>query len=182
MKFLHNAILLLASSAAVLALPTKTNDADTSSDTESTSGSQATSPSSGTTGGSQRGGVNEALVPDFGVKANTNPGARQQGSCDGFVAATNTVVNIPCTCPPARSDFLAALNKNVAAGSVQGVDVDFNNNAGDQSTATNQARATAMLVTLQNLFGAGMGCPAASAPNFAVQQRTGKVSSQVFVG
>lgn len=128
------------------------------------------------------GGVNAALVPDFGVTANTSPGARQEGSCDGFVAATNTVVNIPCTCPPSRADFLATLDANVAAGSVQGTEIQFSNDASDQSAETNRLRATAMLVTLQNLSGAGQGCPAASAPNFAIQQSTGEFSAEVFVG
>ncbi|KAK7738261.1 hypothetical protein SLS63_002596 [Diaporthe eres] len=132
-------------------------------------------------GGGATGNINPSLVPDFGVAQNANANARQQGSCDGFNAASNAVVNIPCSCPPSRASFLAALDKNVAAGSVQGDKVQFNNDASDQSAATNKQRATTMLITLQNLNGAGVGCPAASAPNFAVMQKTGVLSSKAFV-
>lgn len=126
--------------------------------------------------------IDASLVPDFGVKTNTNPGAKQAGSCDGFAVASNAVTLIPCSCPPSRATFLAALQKNVAAGQTQGTPVKFSTDTADRSAATNRLRATAMLVTLQNLNGAGVGCPAASAPNFAVQQKTGTVSSKVFVG
>lgn len=196
MQLFSFTILLLASSTATLALPTelslarKTTNTDATTNADLTSSTAAAKPSSSSssnpTGGntttSTGGGVNAALVPDFGVKTDTNPGARQAGSCDGFLAATNTVVNIPCTCPPSRAAFLAALSKNVAAGSVQGTRIQFSNDASDQSAATNRVRATAMVVTLQNLSGPGVGCPAASAPNFAIQQKTGQVSSKVFVG
>lgn len=189
-------ILLLALSATTLALPTQPTQpteptasrfdivriaaaaSPSSSASPSTGASNTTTPA----GGSTKGAVNPALVPDFGVKTNTNANAKQTGSCDGFAAATNALTLIPCSCPPSRAAFLDALNKNVAAGSVQGTPVKFNNNASDQSAATNQARGTAMLVTLQNLNGPGKGCPAASAPNFAVMQKTGQVSSKVFVG
>lgn len=191
MKFFTTAFLLLASSAAVSALPyPEGSKSGTSASKTEENASKSSSPASnsGASGGgnnnnnNQNGSLNANLVPDFGVVPNTNPGARQAGSCDGFAAASNSVVNIPCDCPPSRSEFLAALERNVAAGSVQGTEIEFSNDASDQSTATNTLRATAMLVTLQNLNGAGVGCPAASAPNFALQQRTGEVSQKVFVG
>ncbi|KAJ4422698.1 hypothetical protein N0V82_002595 [Gnomoniopsis sp. IMI 355080] len=173
--------LLLALSATALAFPTQPGRR-TTCDGTSTSPSAAPVAAAGSNSTTTSGAINPALVPDFGVVAGTNEGAQQAGSCDGFAAATNAKVLIPCTCPPSRDSFLAALNKNVAAGQVQGTPVKFNNNAADQSTATNQQRGTAMLVTLQNLFGPGKGCPAASAPNFAVLQKSGTVSSKLFVG
>lgn len=118
--------------------------------------------------------INAALVPDFGIAPNTNPNARQQGFCDGFAPDTNTIVDIPCACPPARADFLSALAANVAAGSVQGTAVAFSNDYADQSIETNRLRARAMLDTLQNMEAGGQrGCPEASAPNFAIQHTTG---------
>lgn len=189
MKFFIS-ILLLISSASVLAVPTgmpviRTKGATSPSTCTGggTTNNAAQGASNSTTGGGggASGNINPSLVPDFGVAQNANANARQQGSCDGFNAASNAVVNIPCSCPPSRASFLAALDKNVAAGSVQGEKVQFNNDAGDQSAATNKQRATAMLVTLQNLNGAGVGCPAASAPNFAVMQKTGVLSSKAFV-
>lgn len=197
MKFFIS-VLLLISSASVLAVPTgmpvirtkvntspscngggTTNNAGQG--TTNNAGQGSSNSTTGGAGGGATGNINPSLVPDFGVQQNANANARQQGSCDGFNAASNAVVNIPCSCPPSRATFLAALDKNVAAGSVQGEKVVFSNDAGDQSEATNKQRATAMLVTLQNLNGAGVGCPAASAPNFAVMQKTGVVSSKAFV-
>lgn len=191
MKFFIS-ILLLISSASVMAIPTgmpvirtKGNTSPSTCTGGGTTNDAGQAPSNSTTGGGGGGGasgnINTSLVPDFGVAQIANANARQQGSCDGFNAASNAVVNIPCSCPPSRATFLAALDKNVAAGSVQGEKVQFNNDAGDQSAATNKQRATAMLVTLQNLNGAGVGCPAASAPNFAVMQKTGVISSKAFV-
>lgn len=169
-------LLLLVLSTTALAFPTQ-HGRRTTCDGTSSSAAPVAAASNSTAGA-----VNPALVPDFGVVAGTNANAQQVGSCDGFAAATNAKVLIPCTCPPSRDSFLAALNMNVAAGSVQGTPVQFNNNAADQSAATNQQRGTAMLVTLQNLFGPGKGCPAASAPNFAVLQKSGTFSQKTFVG
>lgn len=175
-------ILLLALSAAALAHPAQPGRREASAaQAPGAQGQEPATAAAAATAGAG-GGVNPSLVPDFGVKPNTNPGAKQAGSCDGFAAASGAVTLIPCSCPPGRAAFLAALDRNVAAGQVQGTPVRFSNDAADQSAATNKQRATAMLVTLQNLDGAGKGCPAASAPNFAVQQQTGAVSSKVFVG
>lgn len=179
MKSITSILLLALSATAALAHPTQLDRRGApAAQGQALQVQQESASGNGTAAG---GGVNPSLVPDFGVKANTNPGAKQAGSCDGFAAASNAVTLIPCSCPPSRATFLAALDKNVAAGKVQGTAIRFSNDAADQSTATNQQRATAMLVTLQNLNGAGVGCPAASAPNFAVQQKTGTVSSKVFV-
>lgn len=190
MKFFIS-ILLLISSASVLAVPTgmpviRTKGAAapstcTGGGVTNNAGQGSSNSTTGGGGAGASGNINPSLVPDFGVAQNANANARQKGSCDGFNAASNAVVNIPCSCPPSRASFLAALDKNVAAGSVQGDKIQFNNDASDQSAATNKQRATAMLVTLQNLNGAGVGCPAASAPNFAVMQKTGVVSSKAFV-
>lgn len=201
MKF-FSTVLLLALSATTLAHPTQIGrreacegstspSAVTAAASRSASASAAPTASSrpsagggGASGGGNgtTGAVNPSLVPDFGVAPNTNADAKQKGSCDGFAAASSAVTLIPCSCPPSRGAFLAALDRAVAAGQTQGTPVTFNNDAADQSAATNRARATAMLVTLQNLNGPGKGCPAASAPNFATQQKTGTFSSKVFVG
>lgn len=175
-------LLLLTLTIPTFSLPTQygRRDACTPAASSSSPSSPSSSSSSSTTNAST-GGVNPALVPDFGVVPGTNANAKQTGSCDGFAAATNAVTLIPCNCPPNRATFLAALNENVAKGSVEGTPVEFSNDATDQSEATNTQRATALLVTLQNLNGPGVGCPAASAPNFAVQQKTGAVSNKAFV-
>lgn len=190
MKFLISVLLLISSALAIpTGMPvirTKGNTSPSTCNGGGTTNNAGQGSSNSTTGGGAgaggaTGNINPSLVPDFGVTQNANANARQQGSCDGFNAASNAVVNIPCSCPPSRASFLAALDKNVAAGSVQGEKVEFSNDASDQSDATNKQRATAMLVTLQNLNGAGVGCPAASAPNFALMQKTGVVSSKAFV-
>lgn len=190
MKFFISVLLLISSALAIpTGMPVIRTKGTTSPSTcngGGTTNNAGQGSSNSTTGGGAgaggaTGNINPSLVPDFGVTQNANANARQQGSCDGFNAASNAVVNIPCSCPPSRASFLAALDKNVAAGSVQGEKVEFSNDASDQSEATNKQRATAMLVTLQNLNGAGVGCPAASAPNFAVMQKTGVVSSKAFV-
>ncbi|TVY49268.1 hypothetical protein LCER1_G007694, partial [Lachnellula cervina] len=87
-------------------------------------------------------------------------------------------VAIPAVCPPARADFIAKLNSNVAAGNVLGTPITFNTNAAVQDVNTNKNRATAMLITLQNFTGKkGVGCPAASTPELLSQQKTGVVSA-----
>lgn len=181
-------ILLLLLSATALAHPTQL-DRRGCNDSPSTNNAAATTPNTNaatSTTPTTNGTLNTALVPDFGVIANTNPNAQQAGSCDGFSVATQAVVLIPCICPPSRATFLAALERNVAAGSVEGgagaTPVRFNNDAADQSAAANRERGTALVVTLQNLDGPGKGCPGASAPNFALLQTKGEVSSKVFAG
>ena len=46
------------------------------------------------------GGVDTSLVPDFGVVAGTSPDGT--GNCKGI-----NNINIPCSCPPARDEFIA---------------------------------------------------------------------------
>ncbi|TVY32463.1 hypothetical protein LOCC1_G008699, partial [Lachnellula occidentalis] len=108
--------------------------------------------------------VSPALVPVFSIKTGSLKGANG--------------VAIPAACPPSRADFIAKLSSNVAAGNVLGSPITFNTDAAVQDTATNKARATAMLVTLQNFTGKpGVGCPAASTPELLSQQKTGVVSA-----
>ncbi len=114
----------------------------------------------------------DALVPQFGVVANTNPNAIQQGSCEGFNGVTT--IAIPCFCPPDRATFLQNLTQAIAAGRVLDNPINFSTDATDQSEQTNKQRATACIILLQNFNGtAGVGCPAASAPNLLSQQKTG---------
>jgi len=107
------------------------------------------------------GGVNPDLVPQFGITPGVNPTGT--GNCDGTTNAAGAVIEIPCSCPPDRNSFIQALNANVAAGHPV-------NNPGlgafvfsdDPSPEFDSQRLTSSIVTLQNLFGAGVGCPAAS--------------------
>jgi len=104
--------------------------------------------------------VDPALVPDFGHQAGLNPSGT--GDCDGITNAAGVVVKIPCFCPPSSSDFLQALNANVAAGRAvnnSGIAVSFPTG---NDKASKLARINTSLVTLQNLRGPGVGCPAAS--------------------
>ncbi|KZT05442.1 uncharacterized protein LAESUDRAFT_702284 [Laetiporus sulphureus 93-53] len=110
---------------------------------------------------------NESLVPDFGVTADTNPNG--SGSCDGIDNASGEPILIPCSCPPSRDSFIAELSANVAAGHVlnnPSVALTFPT---DNSTASQLARIDACLVTLQNLIGTGVGCPAAATTWGALQ-------------
>ncbi|KAJ6460658.1 hypothetical protein C8R47DRAFT_1160629 [Mycena vitilis] len=100
-------------------------------------------------------GVDPALVPDFGIVAGTNPTGT--GDCDGVNG-----VKIPCSCPPDRDSFIASLSANVAAGhdvNNTGVAAPFPT---DNSAASQIIRLQTSVTTLQNLRGAGVGCPAAA--------------------
>ncbi|RDB18998.1 hypothetical protein Hypma_014329 [Hypsizygus marmoreus] len=106
------------------------------------------------------GGVDPALVPDLGHPSGLNPTGT--GDCDGITNDAGKVVKVPCSCPPDRATFINALNVNVAAGRAvnnPSVSVSFPT---DNSNASKAARIVASLVTLQNLNGPGVGCPAAS--------------------
>lgn len=114
------------------------------------------------------GGVDPALVPEFGHQAGLNPTGT--GDCDGIRNAAGNIVKIPCACPPDRSAFIQSLSANVAAGKVvnnPGISVSFPT---DNSKASKLARMQTALVTLQNLRGPGVGCPAAST-TFLAQQK-----------
>ncbi|KAJ7269252.1 hypothetical protein B0H12DRAFT_1009596 [Mycena haematopus] len=114
--------------------------------------------------------ISAALVPEFGVKAGVNPTGT--GDCDGING-----IKIPCSCPPSRDSFIASLSANVAAGH------DVHNPAvaapfpTDASVASQITRLQTSISSLQNLFGAGVGCPAASttfSAQLASLQNTGK--------
>ncbi|KAJ6556610.1 hypothetical protein DFH09DRAFT_1280309 [Mycena vulgaris] len=101
------------------------------------------------------GGVDPNLVPQFGVSPGVNPTG--SGNCDGING-----IQVPCSCPPSRDLFIASLSANVAAGH------DINNPSvgaafpADNSKGAQITRLQTSLSTLQNLFGEGKGCPAAS--------------------
>eukprot|EP00918_Siedleckia_nematoides_P067972 GHVU01147913.1.p1 GENE.GHVU01147913.1~~GHVU01147913.1.p1 ORF type:complete len:210 (+),score=38.71 GHVU01147913.1:247-876(+) len=101
------------------------------------------------------GGVDASLVPQFGVTAGHSPDGT--GNCIGI-----NNIKIPCSCPPDRDTFIADLNANVAAGHATNnpsVSLSFPTGSDNASSA---ARIEASIITLQNLNGPGVGCPAAS--------------------
>jgi len=102
----------------------------------------------------------DALTPQFGVTAGTNPDGH--GNCDGVNGANGQPILIPCSCPPPRDQFIQDLAADIAAGHAvnnPSVSVSFPT---DSSTASQLARNQAATVALQNLFGSGVGCPASS--------------------
>jgi len=102
-----------------------------------------------------------ALAPSLGFQSGVNPTGT--GDCDGAVNGPDgTPVKIPCICPPDQPSFIAALEANIAAGrAVNNPNVPFSFPL-DDSRQSQIARIQASLVTLQNLRGPGVGCPAAS--------------------
>jgi len=112
--------------------------------------------------------VPAALIPAFGHAANVNPTGT--GNCDGAVNGANgKPIAVPCACPPDAATFAADLNANAAAGHATNnpsIAVSFPT---DNSQASQLARINAALVTLQNLHGPGVGCPASST-TFVAQQ------------
>ncbi|KAK1227350.1 hypothetical protein PQX77_009672 [Marasmius sp. AFHP31] len=104
----------------------------------------------------QAGGVPANLIPEFGHQRGLNPTGT--GDCDGIPGAPK----IPCSCPPDRAEFVNQLNANVAAGhAVKNPAAPVSFPTGD-SKDDQRARLQASLVTLQNLNGPGVGCPAVS--------------------
>lgn len=104
------------------------------------------------------------------------------GNCDGINGANGQPILIPCSCPPDLATFTSVssvlyerldlkaepifpykdLNANVAAGHATNnpsVSLSFPT---DSSAASLATRIEASIITLQNLNGAGVGCPAAS--------------------
>lgn len=114
--------------------------------------------------------VDETLIPDLGFEAGQNPTG--SGDCDGAVnGADGKPIKVPCSCPPDAATFAKALNENVDAGKAvnnPSVLVTFPE---DDSKESQLARIQAALVTLQNLEGPGVGCPAAST-TLVTQQKT----------
>ncbi|CCM03946.1 uncharacterized protein FIBRA_06099 [Fibroporia radiculosa] len=124
--------------------------------------------------------VNPNLVPQFGVTAGIK--ANGSASCEGIDGTNKQPILIPCQCPPNRDSFIEALNANVAASYVinnPSVAVSFPQ---DNSTASQLARLNACLVTLQNLNGSGIGCPASSTTWLALEHsiRDGGSSSSTL--
>ncbi|KAH7096729.1 hypothetical protein BKA62DRAFT_489653 [Auriculariales sp. MPI-PUGE-AT-0066] len=109
------------------------------------------------------------LAPDLGFEAGRNPNGT--GDCDGaLVGANGQPVKVPCSCPPPRDVYIDALRKNVQAGHAvnnPSISVSF---PLDDSKASQSARITAALISLQNLNGPGVGCPAASTTLLAQQK------------
>ncbi|KAG8901747.1 hypothetical protein FRB99_005116 [Tulasnella sp. 403] len=108
--------------------------------------------------------VDPSIVPEFGIQAGVNPTGT--GDCDGFNG-----VKIPCICPPDRQLFLQDLNANIAAGHcVNNTAVNLNFPT-DSSLRSQIDRIGAVIVTLQNLRGPGVGCPAVSTNLGSVRQQ-----------
>ncbi|KAJ7908436.1 hypothetical protein B0H13DRAFT_2233257 [Mycena leptocephala] len=104
---------------------------------------------------SQAQGVDPTLVPEFSVIRGVNRSST--GDCNGVGG-----IRIPCSCPPDRTSFIASLSANVAAGHAT-------NNPSfpapwptDPSVGSEIARVQTCILSLQNLFGPGKGCPAES--------------------
>lgn len=101
-----------------------------------------------------------SLVPQLGVTAGANPDGN--GNCDGINGPSGQPIKIPCACPPSQADFDAAVAANVAAGhAINNPNVPFSFPL-DSSKASQVSRVQAAIVTLQNLHGPGVGCPASS--------------------
>lgn len=140
----------------------------------------------------KRASIDSSLIPQFGVQSGVNPTGT--GDCDGIKGPNGQVVKIPCSCPPDRNTFIQvrflknttkkkemfswvfiiyffkALNANVNAGhAINNPSVTVSFPTGN-SKDDNLARINAALVTLQNLNGTGVGCPAAST-TFLAQQK-----------
>ena len=128
-----------------------------------------------------------SLAPELGFKSGVNPTG--SGDCDGAVnGADGQPIKIPCSCPPPQDVYLdvcylfllvrwpsavilmglpfflsmQALVKDVQAGFAvnnPSVKISFPTDDSKQSQST---RITAALIALQNLNGAGKGCPAVS--------------------
>lgn len=99
-----------------------------------------------------------ALAPQLGFTAGLNPTGT--GNCQGADGPSGP--EIPCDCPPSQADFVTALQANVAAGEAihnPSVKLTFPT---DNSNASQQARIVAGIITIQNLKGPGVGCPAVS--------------------
>lgn len=112
-----------------------------------------------------------ALAPDLGHQSGLNPTGT--GDCDGVPGPNGVPVKIPCSCPPDRATFIRELEANVAAGHAvrnPGVAISYplGNSREDQ-----RARITASLITLQNLKGPGVGCPAVSTTLLQQQKALG---------
>ncbi|KAH9968369.1 hypothetical protein BGW80DRAFT_1339434 [Lactifluus volemus] len=102
-----------------------------------------------------------ALAPQLDFTAGKNPTGT--GDCDGAVnGADGKPIKVPCSCPPDQTTFDNHLVGDVKAGFAlhnPAVKVFY---PLDNSTPSQLARVDTAIVTLQNLFGPGKGCPAVS--------------------
>lgn len=111
-----------------------------------------------------------ALAPSLGWQSGINPDGT--GNCDGAVKGTNgKPILIPCQCPPSQTTYIANLTQNIRAGHVVLNPTVLLNFPIDNSTASQSARLHAAAVTIQNLNGAGKGCPISST-TFTAQQKS----------
>lgn len=111
-----------------------------------------------------------ALAPPLGWQSGINPDGT--GNCDGAVKGTNgKPILIPCQCPPSQATYIANLTQNIRAGHVVLNPTVLLTFPIDNSTASQSARLHAAAVTIQNLNGAGKGCPISST-TFTAQQNS----------
>ncbi len=118
--------------------------------------------------------INPLLIPSYGV----TKGIRATDGSADCRGANGT--SIPCFCPPNPLDFLQKLDFAVSqnGSNVLGTPITFSNDVNDHSEKAIKDRATASVIVLQNFNGTfGVGCPAASAPEFLSQQITGQVAN-----
>ncbi|KAG1749122.1 uncharacterized protein EDB91DRAFT_1112577 [Suillus paluster] len=109
------------------------------------------------------------LAPPLGWQSGINPDGT--GNCDGAVNGTNgKPILIPCQCPPDQTHYIANLTANIRAGHVILNPTVLLTFPTDNSTASQNARLNAAAVTIQNLNGAGKGCPIV-ATTFNAQQK-----------
>ncbi|KAH0828683.1 hypothetical protein J3R83DRAFT_3052 [Lanmaoa asiatica] len=110
-----------------------------------------------------------ALAPSLGWQSDINPDGT--GNCDGAVNGTNgKPILIPCQCPPDQAEYISNLTANIRAGHVVLNPTVLLTFPTDNSTASQSARLNAAAVTIQNLNGAGKGCPVSST-NFTAQSK-----------
>jgi hypothetical protein len=136
--------------------------APTPAPSQSPTPSPAVQPSAAASGGTSLSASQiDALAPQFGHASGVNPTGT--GNCDGAVNGANgKPIQVPCACPPPRSQFISSLAADIAAGHAVNnptVGVQFPT---DNSPASQRTRIQAALVALQNLNGSGKGCPASS--------------------
>ncbi|KAL4063771.1 hypothetical protein V8B97DRAFT_673491 [Scleroderma yunnanense] len=109
------------------------------------------------------------LAPPLGWQSGINPDGT--GNCDGAVKGTDgKPILIPCQCPPSQETYIANLTQNIRAGHVVLNPTVLLTFPIDNSTASQSARLHAAAVTIQNLNGAGKGCPISST-TFTAQQK-----------
>ncbi|OAX43818.1 hypothetical protein K503DRAFT_43909 [Rhizopogon vinicolor AM-OR11-026] len=161
----------VAPAAASIAAPTVSSSAALAVSTTASSAA-CTMPTSTTPANGSMTPTDEqiaALAPPLGWQAGINPDGT--GNCDGAVNGTNgKPALIPCQCPPDQTNYIANLTANIRAGHVilnPSVLLTFPT---DNSTAAQNARLNAAAVTIQNLNGAGKGCPIV-ATTFSAQQK-----------